>query len=200
MWFSCLTIIACLTHSGCFYWFCFLNHGSHCLASLQQDLGALYFSPLTCFHNLGFPVGSDGKASACNAGDPRFDPWVGKISWRRKWQPTPVLLPGKFHGQRSLVHYSPWSCRVRHNWATSLLILEEFPLSLSFICVYLFFTMVTDVVSLWGVVFPLHPVSNFITTGDFSSPSIIVPHLPWVDAIHEIIPKVPQDSFSASMP
>ena len=39
---------------------------------------------------------------------PRFDPWVGKIPWRRKWQPTPVLLPGKFHGLRSLVGYSPW--------------------------------------------------------------------------------------------
>ena len=37
-----------------------------------------------------------------------FDPWVGKIPWRRKWQPTPVLLPGKSHGQRSLVGYSPW--------------------------------------------------------------------------------------------
>ena len=37
----------------------------------------------------------------------RFDPWVGKIPWRRKWQPTPVLLPGKFHGWRSLVGYSP---------------------------------------------------------------------------------------------
>ena len=46
---------------------------------------------------------SEGKASACNAGDPRFDPWVGTIPWRRKWQPTPVLLPGKSHGQRSLV-------------------------------------------------------------------------------------------------
>ena len=38
---------------------------------------------------------------------PRFDPWVGKIHWRRKWQSTPVLLPGKSHGQRSLVGYSP---------------------------------------------------------------------------------------------
>ena len=37
-----------------------------------------------------------------------FDPWVGKILWRRKWQPTPVFLPGKSHGQRSLVGYSPW--------------------------------------------------------------------------------------------
>ena len=37
-----------------------------------------------------------------------FDPWVGKISWRREGQPTPVFLPGEFHGQRSLVGYSPW--------------------------------------------------------------------------------------------
>ena len=55
-----------------------------------------------------FPGGSDGKASACRAGDPGFYPWVGKIPWRRKWQLTPVLLPGKFHGLRSLVGYSPW--------------------------------------------------------------------------------------------
>ena len=39
---------------------------------------------------------------------PRFDPWVGKISWRRRWQPPPVLLPGKSHGRRSLVGHSPW--------------------------------------------------------------------------------------------
>ena len=37
-----------------------------------------------------------------------FSPWAGKILWRRKWQPTPVLLPGKSHGQRSLVGYRPW--------------------------------------------------------------------------------------------
>ena len=47
------------------------------------------------------------KESAYNAGA-RFDPWVRKISWRRKWQSTPVFLPGEFHGQRSLVGYSPW--------------------------------------------------------------------------------------------
>ena len=39
---------------------------------------------------------------------PGFDPWVGKILWRRKWQPTPVLLPGKSHGWRSVVSHSPW--------------------------------------------------------------------------------------------
>ena len=37
----------------------------------------------------------------------RFHPWVGKISWRRAWQPTPVLLPGESHGMRSLVGYGP---------------------------------------------------------------------------------------------
>ena len=37
------------------------------------------------------------------------EPWVGKILWRRKWQPPPVFLPGKSHGQRSLAGYSPWS-------------------------------------------------------------------------------------------
>ena len=40
-----------------------------------------------------------------------FDPWVGKIPWRRKWQPTPVFLPGESHGQRSLVGYSPQGCK-----------------------------------------------------------------------------------------
>ena len=48
-----------------------------------------------------------------------FDSWVGKIPWRRKWQPTPVFLPGESHGQRSLVGYSPWGRkRVGHDLAT----------------------------------------------------------------------------------
>ena len=68
---------------------------------------------------MGFPSGWDGKESPCSAGDPGFDPWVGKISRRRAWQPTQVFLPGE----------SPWteepgrlqymgSQRVRHNWVT----------------------------------------------------------------------------------
>ena len=40
-----------------------------------------------------------------------FDPWVGKIPWRRAWQPTSVFLPGESHGQRSLVGYSPCRCK-----------------------------------------------------------------------------------------
>ena len=52
---------------------------------------------------------------------PKFDPWVGKIPWRREWLPTPVFLPGEFHGQRSLTEYSPWGLqRVRRDWATNI--------------------------------------------------------------------------------
>ena len=51
------------------------------------------------------PVGT-GICLQCRR--PGFNPRVGKIPWRRKWQPTPVLLPEEFHGQRSLVDYSPW--------------------------------------------------------------------------------------------
>jgi hypothetical protein len=39
------------------------------------------------------------------------DPWVEKILWRRKWQPTPVFFPGKSHGQRSRLGYGPWGCK-----------------------------------------------------------------------------------------
>ena len=40
-----------------------------------------------------------------------FTPWVRKIPWSKKWQPSPVFLPGKFHGQRSLSGCSPWGCK-----------------------------------------------------------------------------------------
>ena len=55
---------------------------------------------------MGFPGGSEGKASTCDVGDPGSS--LGQEDpWRRKWQPTPVLLPGKSYGRRSLVGYSP---------------------------------------------------------------------------------------------
>ena len=60
----------------------------------------------------GFPDGAVIKNPA-NAGDSRhgFDPWVGKIRWSRKWQPTLVFLSGKLHEQRSLAGYSSWGCK-----------------------------------------------------------------------------------------
>ena len=57
----------------------------------------------------GFPGGSDGKASVYIAGDPGSSPGLGRSPGEgKKWQSTPVLLPGKSHGQRSLVGYSLW--------------------------------------------------------------------------------------------
>ena len=57
---------------------------------------------------MGLPGGSDGKESACKAGDLGFFPGSRKILWRREGQPTLVFLPGESHGQRSLAGYSPW--------------------------------------------------------------------------------------------
>ena len=60
------------------------------------------------------PGGASGKESACqyrNSRRHRFAPWVRKIPWRSKWQPTPVFLPGESHGQRSLAGYSPRGCK-----------------------------------------------------------------------------------------
>ena len=63
----------------------------------------------------GFPGGASGKDPPCQCRRHKrhgFDSWVGKIPWRRKWQPTPVFLPGKSHRQRSLMGYNLWGCRV----------------------------------------------------------------------------------------
>ena len=54
------------------------------------------------------PGGSDSKKICLWCRRPGFDPWVGKISWRREWLFTPVCLPGKSHRQRTLAGYSPW--------------------------------------------------------------------------------------------
>ena len=62
-----------------------------------------------------FPGGSDDKQFACTAGSNcRFDPWIGKIPWRRNWQPTLISLPGKSHGQRIPVGYGPWGLKELH--------------------------------------------------------------------------------------
>ena len=57
------------------------------------------------------PRWNSGKEFACQCKRCGFDPWVGKILWSRKWQPTLVFLVTKFHGQKRLVGYSPWGCK-----------------------------------------------------------------------------------------
>ena len=64
-----------------------------------------------CRWILQCPGSSNGKESACNAGDLDLIPGLGKIPWRRARQPTPVFLTGESHGQRSLAGYSSWDCK-----------------------------------------------------------------------------------------
>ena len=67
----------------------------------------------------GLPQWLIGKESACQCSRHRFDPWVRKISWRRKWQPNPVFLSGKPYGEKKLAGYSQWGHkRVRHDSVT----------------------------------------------------------------------------------
>ena len=75
------------------------------ITDLLCSVKNLYFVyELTVFKHL---IGLSGKESACQCRRCGFDPWVGKIHWRRKWQPTPAFLTRKSHGQRSLAGYSP---------------------------------------------------------------------------------------------
>ena len=86
---------------------CEKNEIKFWISSYDQILPVLKSTIISC----GFPGDRSGKESAyqCRRRPKRheFDPWVGKIPWSRKWQPTPVL-PGKLHGQRSLEGNSPW--------------------------------------------------------------------------------------------
>ena len=60
----------------------------------------------------GLPQWLSGKVSTHSAGDAGLiKPWVEKIPWRWKWQPTPVFLPEKSYRQRTLAGYSPWVCK-----------------------------------------------------------------------------------------
>ena len=82
-----------------------LDHMPTSDAVPKAEAGAEVREGLMPCYAVYFPGGSDGKESACSAGD-GFDPWVRKIPLRREWQPTPEFLPGEFHGLRSLVGYT----------------------------------------------------------------------------------------------
>ena len=88
---------------------------------LLNSLSSVFLWP-GAFVIIGLPSWLSGKESAYQFRRHKrcgFNPWVGKISWRRKWQPTSVFLPRKSHGQRSLEGYSPWGCEgVWHDLVT----------------------------------------------------------------------------------
>ena len=69
---------------------------------------SLYKDP---YDSIGLPRWLSGKESTCQCRRHRFNPWVGKIPWRKKWPSIPVFLPGESNGQRSLVGYRPLICK-----------------------------------------------------------------------------------------
>ncbi|XDA70508.1 hypothetical protein R6Z07F_000876 [Ovis aries] len=78
-----------------------------------------YFIIFSCRNLRGLPWWHSGEESTCQCRKLGFSPLFGKISWRRKWQPTAIFLPGKSHGRRSLASYSPWvRKRVAHDLET----------------------------------------------------------------------------------
>ena len=75
-------------------------------AHIKSSLNSLLASSISNFGNSRFSNLSFGLQRPFG-----FDPWVEKIPWRKKWQPTPVFLTGKFHRQRRLGGYNPWGCK-----------------------------------------------------------------------------------------
>ena len=93
--------------------------------SSDSVLPWLMFGGLTGFK--GFPGGSDGKESACNAGYPGLIPRSGRCPGEGNGLPTPVFLLRKSHGQRNLVGYSPLGHeKVRHDWLTKHIGFKEY--------------------------------------------------------------------------
>ena len=99
---------------------------SYLLFFLRKDTTVFWYIKLAHFGNkavkkflasnksisiLPWPCRVSGEEFACQAGLWGFNLWDGKINWRRKWQPTPVFLPGKSHAQRNLVGCGPWSAK-----------------------------------------------------------------------------------------
>ena len=109
----------------------------------------------------GRPRWRSGKESACQCRRCKrcgFSPWARKIPWRWEWLPTPVFLPGDFHRQRSLVSYSPWTCkRARHDWTT-----KYFCFFILIFCSVSFTTLVIE------FAISLHPVTSNIAPGSLT--------------------------------
>jgi len=115
-------------------------HVSHCTLSTDASQvprneclksKPIFFTPFLTFICPGkwpyysaswAPRWFSGKESTCQCRRRKrhgSNPWIGKIPWRRKWQPTLVFFHGRSNRQRSLAGYNPWGCkRVRHDWAT----------------------------------------------------------------------------------
>ena len=95
--------------------------------------GFFFFNHTVCLV-AGLPWWLSGKELTCRCRRHRFNLWVGKIPSSRKWQPTPVFLPGKLHGQRSLAGYSLWG--LKESDMTQRLTLLLLHLECVYLCIY----------------------------------------------------------------
>ena len=118
-----LSYVNCASQEGCLFYLRFLLQSSDLSLFYSWAFPFFIFQPppfWTPFSYSRTSLVAQTVKRLSTMRETRVQALVGKIPWRRKWQPTPVLLPGKSHGQRSLLDYSLWSRRVRHDWATSL--------------------------------------------------------------------------------
>ena len=104
------------SYSHFLFFFIFLLDRHMTFGAVSNCLSCFYFFNVLKLIFIGVLLlwWLSGKESACQCRSHRrygFDSWVRKIPWRREWPPTPVLLPEKFHGQRSLAGYRPWGCK-----------------------------------------------------------------------------------------
>ena len=134
---------------------------------------------------LCLPRWLSSQVSACQCRRHGFDPWVGKIPWRRKWQPTPVFLPGKCYGQGSLEGYSPRGCRVGRDWATKQqLCPQPLPGLKTGIHVGPFSWFLSTVI--------LVGVATLMTVlgacGDQGGPCEVTPEVPWQQGCCSLVP------------
>ena len=97
--------------------FFFSLYSPHTILLAKELLLMSWWSVLSMTSFLASYWWPSSKESACSAGDVGlrcwFKPWMGKMLWRRKWQPIPLFLLGKSHRERSLVDYSPWGRKSR---------------------------------------------------------------------------------------
>ena len=121
---------------------------------------------------LVYTYGASGKEPTCQCRRHKrcgFHPWVWKILWRREWLPTPIFLPGKSHRQRSLVGYSPWGCRDRHDWN-----------DLACMHIYIIYMVIYCIISLIFSYFSLY-CRGVLLVGGISVSVLLCPLLPLAD-------------------
>ena len=90
-----------------------IRKGLHLLLTSLANCHACIF----IMHRLSMCL--SGKESVCQCRRPGFNPWVGKIPWRSKGQPSPVFLPREPHGQKRLAGYSPWGSEKSQTWLSN---------------------------------------------------------------------------------